>query len=151
MKNPLSPAVPVNKLSPLPDPQLGETYTPPIPFVHRMDNPRPIGVAGPGVRRYFEKPVPFPGAKLVRIDVLYSTKGLTAALARNLTLTLTDIHGDELHRDLPLTLLSPIYKTKQYRTRYFRPFAWDPYKSYVSQVGPVSVNVNAELLAYFIR
>lgn len=141
----------MNRLSPLPDPQLGETFSPALPFTHRMDNPQIIDGVQPGERRYWEKPVPYPGAKLVRLDVLYSSKGLTAVLARGLALTLTDTDGNERHRDIPLVLLSPIFTTKVYRTRYFEPFHWDPYKSYVSQVGPTLVNADIEILAYFVK
>lgn len=130
---------------------LGETRSPLIPYTCRMDNPYPPGGTQAGERRYWEKPVPFEGARLVRLDVIYSSKGLTTANAQALTITLTDIHGQELHREIPLVLFSPVYLTKAFRTRYFRPFHWDPYKSYLRQVGSVAVNVDAQLLAYFVK
>ena len=134
----------------LPDTDLGETRTAPIPFTHRMDNGRPDHVVQLGERRYWQYVTPLPHARLVRFDVLYSSKGLTDVLALGLTVTLADIHGEELHRDIPLICLSPIFKGKGIRPRYFKPFLWDPFKSYITQVGAVAVNVDIEILCYFV-
>lgn len=134
----------------LPDNDLGETRTPALPFTHRMDNLRTSLSVQPGERRYWERPTPLPHARLVRIDVLYRLKGLTTVLAPGLTMTLTDMDGEELHRDIPLVSLSPVFNGKAIRPRYFVPFYWDPFKSYITQVGPVAANVDIGLLAYFV-
>lgn len=133
------------------DNRLGETRVPLIPFTHRMDNQVPEYGVQAGDRRYWEYPVPFVGAKLVRLDVLLSAKGLAIGDAPHLTITLTDRKGEELHQDIPLIVFLPYAPGKSWRPRYFKPFDWDPYESYITQVGTSVVNKPVELLAYFVR
>lgn len=133
------------------DHDLGETRVPLIPLTHRMDNHVPGHGVQPGDRRFWEYPVPFVGARLVRLDVLVSEKGLAVGDIPQLTVTLVDRNGEELHRDIPLIVFLPYAPGKSWRPRYFKPFDWDPYKSFVTQVGTSVVNKPVEFLAYFVK
>lgn len=133
---------------------LGETRTFPFPFTHRMDLSLPDTGLNLGERFFWEYPVPVPGSKLARLDLVMATKGLQPSQAQQLTITLADVSGELIHKDLPLILLAPLVvvpSARSYRPRYFRPFHWDPYKSYVTQVGSIAVNVPVQLLAYFTK
>lgn len=128
---------------------MGVTATPPVPYVHRMDNAYPPPSVDIGERRYWHTAAPVPGGRLVRMDILYN-KDFMYTQSQHLTLTLVDMDGEEIHRDIPLAILSPMWGTRLVRPRYFKPFLWDPYKSYITQVGPVAVNVDVPVLAHFV-
>lgn len=133
---------------------LGETRTFPFPYTHRMDLPLPATGINAGERFFWEYPVPVPGARLARLDLLQFTKGLSPTQAQQLTITLADINGELIHKDIPLILLAPMVSVpsdRGYRPRYFRPFRWDPFKSYVTQVGAIAVLVPVQLLAHFVE
>lgn len=128
---------------------LGVTRSYPFPFVHSIINEVPAEGVSQGMRRYFEQPNPVPQGKLARLDVLLSIKGIDVNDLASLTITLVDRNAEEHVRDLPLALLAPIQANRRLRGRYFVPFDWDPMKSFVSQVGTLTVLKPVEFLAYY--
>lgn len=132
---------------------LGETRTFPFPLTHRMDLPLPTGGLNVGERQYWQFPVPVPGSKLARLELVQgSAKGIKPTEAALFTITLTDVNGNEVHKDLPLLLVCPLtlVPLRNYRPRYFRPFHWDPFKSYVTAYQAFTAQ-RIELLAYFTK
>lgn len=133
---------------------LGETRTYPFPLTHRMDLPLPTGGLNPGARQYWDYPVPVPGSKLARLDLVQgNAKGIKPTEAALFTITLTDANGNELHKDIPLLMVCPLIlvpSTRTYRPRYFKPFHWDPFKSYVTPYQAFTAP-SIQLLAYFTK
>ncbi len=126
---------------------LGVTRTFPFPHVSRQDNPYPGN--NDQLRRYWEKPCPIEGAKLARLDIVQSVKYTIGDLS-SATVTLVDVNANEVVRDFPLTLL--VIDTKGLRRpRYWKPFEWDPMKSWVSPLGGLVLAFDIDFLAYYVR
>lgn len=123
----------------------GTTDTYPFPLVNRQDNP--YNTEAPEFKRYWPQPCADPLARLVRLDVLTSEKYDESAL-QILTVTLVDMDANEIVRDCPLLLLLQSARLK--RPRMFRPFLWDPMKSFIYQ--PVRI-IQADILfvAHFVK